>query len=367
MRPIPRVRQGFELVTGAEVLLALSNVFLNSMAGEFLNEKAKDLTRGEHIHSGASNSRFAQDGCDGCLRHQAELRIFKTEIRQMPEIVNTIRQVCEDTFGNALRVIRTELANIPINASPRRFLVCRMGSTGSTWLATLLNSHPHVFCSHEGVFARTFPFSEVDCDQILAFIRFLAFNTTHGAYSAMGDVGSSWLGHVISLPKGAFTTGMLLRHPAKVLKTRLEVIQKDPASKPDINKDFMSCIERIWGIQTSNLDAIDQIFLQDTLIFASQVLGLDKVSVIIQIEMMNNPQYCRGILHQLTGVHYDARILDLFLNQPLNRRSSNRAVKDVLWSWSQNQRRWYELMLGDMLPYLGYTLDEEVCVPIQAA
>src|ERR1700692_3299627 len=113
----------------------------------------------------------------------------------MSDIVDTIREVCQHTFGETLRDLESQLSTIRVSTSPRRFLVNRMGSTGSTWVAKLLNSHPDVFCSHEGIFAKAFPSYEVDAKQIVTFIQFLAANTTHGAYSALGDIGSSWLGH----------------------------------------------------------------------------------------------------------------------------------------------------------------------------
>lgn len=285
----------------------------------------------------------------------------------MADIIETIREVCQDTFGDTLRDIKTQLSTIRVSASPRRFLVNRMGSTGSTWVAKLLNSHPEVFCSHEGILAKVFPSSELNSDQIITFIQFLAANTTHGAYSAFGDIGSSWLGHVISLPVDTFTTAMLLRHPAKMLNTRLEVIGKDPASIPGVNKGFMLCIEKIWGIKSSTLNIIDQIFLQDAFVFASQVQGLNKVDLIMLIENMNDLDYCQSAAFRLTGLMYEASALERFLNHPLNRRSANRSVKEILRGFSEQQRRWYQLMLKEVLPHFGYALEDDACLQTDLA
>ncbi len=53
--------------------------------------------------------------------------------------------------------LRASLSKLDIRGEHHRFLVNRMGSSGSTWLVKLLNSHPDVFCYHEGVLAQIYP------------------------------------------------------------------------------------------------------------------------------------------------------------------------------------------------------------------
>src|SRR2546430_6937875 len=53
--------------------------------------------------------------------------------------------------------LRAGLSKLDIRGEHHRFLVNRMGSSGSTWLVKLLNSHPDVFCYHEGVLAQIYP------------------------------------------------------------------------------------------------------------------------------------------------------------------------------------------------------------------
>ena len=123
--------------------------------------------------------------------------------------------------------LRSRLASLEFNGPHRRFLVNRMGGTGSSWLVKLLNAHPDVFCYHEGVIIRIYPASSYGTEDIISFIRWLAYDDMKGAYEAVGDVGSVWLDHVSSVPKELFTTAMLLRHPARVLNTRLSVFPTD--------------------------------------------------------------------------------------------------------------------------------------------
>jgi hypothetical protein len=69
------------------------------------------------------------------------------------------------------------------------------------WLAKLLNSHPDVFCYHEGVVSRVLPNRSYTQEDIFDFIDSLALNSTNGAYQAVGDVGSVWLGHIMNLAR----------------------------------------------------------------------------------------------------------------------------------------------------------------------
>ncbi|PYX07256.1 MAG: hypothetical protein DMG85_11920, partial [Acidobacteria bacterium] len=92
--------------------------------------------------------------------------------------------------------LRASLSKLDIRGEHHRFLVNRMGSSGSTWLVKLLNSHPDVFCYHEGVLAQIYPLKSYTSEHVVNFIRWLAWDDMHGAYKAIGDVGSSWLGHI---------------------------------------------------------------------------------------------------------------------------------------------------------------------------
>jgi hypothetical protein len=50
-------------------------------------------------------------------------------------------------YSGGVPDLRAQLARLEreLRGTHRRFLVTRMGSSGSTWLAKLLNSHPEVF------------------------------------------------------------------------------------------------------------------------------------------------------------------------------------------------------------------------------
>jgi hypothetical protein len=130
------------------------------------------------------------------------MRIRSASLRQQ------IEAVVEKVQAPALSEITSRLSNLQICGKSRRFVVSRMGSTGSTWLAKLLNSHPDVFCSHERILARTYPTRSYGNSEILQFMESLAWDDMHGAYSAIGDVGSVWAAHVANT--GAFGTGILL-------------------------------------------------------------------------------------------------------------------------------------------------------------
>jgi hypothetical protein len=276
----------------------------------------------------------------------------------MPDIAETITQVTGRFLGDQFEKAKTQLLALKLSGSHRRFLVSRMGSTGSTWLAKLLNSHPDVFCSHEGVIGRIYPSRSYGNEEILSFIKLMAEDLMHGAYFAAGDVGSVWLRHLTLLPKGTFTTALLLRHPAKVLSTRLRVFPSD-RSFTEISEERMKCIESIWNIDASGLEDVDRVFLQDAFIFAGQIRWLNAVDVVIQIERMSGCGYAGGVLRALTGQQYDLGLLERFAGNRINQRTNpDGSVQSAIAGFSRRQRAWYETMLGEVLPRFGYSLYE---------
>src|SRR5882724_7039040 len=215
--------------------------------------------------------------------------------------------------------LRLRLGSLGLNGPHRRFLVNRMGGTGSSWLVKLLNTHPDVFCYHEGVIVRTYPSSSYGSDDIVSFIAWLAEDDMKSAYRAVGDVGSAWLGHVTSIPKELFTTGILLRHPARILNTRLNVFEKDN-SFTEINAECLNRIQQTWGINGHECGEMDQIFLQDLYNLKMQIDAASSVDIVIQLELMTTDlDYCADMLHRLTGQYYELSLIEPILENPVNR------------------------------------------------
>ncbi len=269
-------------------------------------------------------------------------------------IVSLINQV----HGPALSDIALRLSNLKVIGDSKRFVITRMGSTGSTWLAKLLNSHPDVYCSHEGFLAQVFPANQADGADILRFIEYFAWDTKHEAYRAIGDVGSVWPGHFAGLP--TFTTAILLRHPARILNTRLSVYPTDQSFSaiPVISR---TCIQELWGIDLNDYEPIDRIFLHDTFTFASQVWTLDKADLVIRIEDMREVENCQNTLKALTGVDYSRTLIEQANAGRVNQRSRGpELIVDVVAGFTARQRDWYTLMLSDILPHFGYHLLDEV-------
>jgi hypothetical protein len=268
-------------------------------------------------------------------------------------------EVCDTVAGNIWREIAAKLSELQVAGPHRRFLVQRLGSTGSTWLAKLLNSHRDVFCYHEGVISKIFPARSYGNEEILGFIQLLSEDHMHDGYAAVGDVGSTWLPHVLALPREKFSSGVLLRHPAKMLNTRLKVFPSDQSFTP-AQELAQKCIDLIWGIRAADFSLLDQIFLQDAFFFASQVRAIGNVDVIIQIERMRESDYGQSVLRTLTGQTYDHTILQSAVARPVNsRRGSPQSVPEILDGFNANQRRWYEQTLGDLIGFLGYSLESD--------
>jgi hypothetical protein len=274
----------------------------------------------------------------------------------MTRIWDSIKSKRNTALADNVGALRACFSELEIHGEHRRFLVNRMGSSGSTWLVKLLNSHPDVFCYHEGVLAQIYPQQSYASEHVVNFIRWLAADDMKGAYKAVGDVGSSWLGHIHAVPRNLFTTGILLRHPARMLNTRLKVFEMNK-SFTKIDPSTLRKIEELWGIKARN--EMDQIFLQDLFHIVTQIGAVDKVDVVIHLERMNDVEYCCNILQQLTGIDYEPSVVDLFIHNPVNRRTNTVSLQAVLQQFSSEQRAWYKAMLKEDLPRCGYALDND--------
>jgi hypothetical protein len=253
--------------------------------------------------------------------------------------------------------ITLRLSNLKINGDVRRFVITRMGSTGSTWLAKLLDSHPDVHCSHEGFLAQVYPANQSDGGDVLRFIEYFAWDAKHEAYQVVGDIGSVWPCHLAGLP--SFTTAILLRHPARILNTRLTVYPTDQ-SFSEIPAQSRTGIRELWGIDLYDYEPIDQIFLHDTFTFASQVWALDKADLAIRIEDMRGVENCQRILKSLTGLDYSPMLVEQATRRRANRRThETRSISEIVAGFTARQRDWYNIMLSDIVPYFGYRLLEE--------
>jgi hypothetical protein len=275
----------------------------------------------------------------------------------MTDAVRAIREAGDYLYGEVLREMRARLATIRLRGTHRRFVVNRMGGTGSTWLAKLLNSHPDVFCYHEGVLMRAFPATTYGEDDVVTLIQLLARYTMHHAYLAIGDVGSVWTGHILALPKGRFTTALLVRHPARILNTRLSVL-RDENPSPQINPDHVLLLRHIWGLELSRWEPTDQVFLHDLCGIAIQANAVDSADLVIPIERMNEVAYCQEALRKLTGLEYEPAHVSRMIADPVNRRSGPpKPVDEILESFSERQREWYRLVLTGVIESFGYDLE----------
>jgi hypothetical protein len=141
-----------------------------------------------------------------------------------------------------------------------------------------------------------------------------------------------------------------------MLNTRLKVFEKDK-SFTKIDPSRLRKIEERWGIKACN--EMDQIFVQDLFHIVTQIRAVDTVDVVIYLERMNDVEYCCNILQQLTGIHHEPSVVDLFIHNPVNRRTNTVSLQAVLHQFSSDQRGWYKVMLKEDLPRCGYALDSD--------
>jgi hypothetical protein len=180
----------------------------------------------------------------------------------------------------------------------------------------------------------------------------------NGAYEAVGDVGSAWIGHIVGIPKGLFTSGILMRHPARMLNTRLKVFKKDK-SFTAIDNECLVRIKQTFGIEALKCSEMDQMFLQDLYHFATQIKALNSVDVVMRLEDMNSDtDYCGNALHRLTGLYYERTLVQPMVTNPVNRRTEGGvSIPSILGGFTEQQRGWYRLLLQDSISITGYDLE----------
>jgi hypothetical protein len=235
-----------------------------------------------------------------------------------------------------------------------------MGTTGSSWLAKLLNSHPDVFCSHEQIVAQVFPARRFGAADIERLIELLATNCLHGAYAAIGDVGSVWSGYAIALT-GMFRTGLLIRHPAHLVNRRLAYRSLDFTT---IGADACSSIQALWDISMDSVEPLNQAFIHDLHTFACQAWRLERIDCIIRLEDLQDPERCHEALWKLTGVEYEERLVSGAAASRVNVGPVNRSVPEIVERFTPDQLEWYERILGNVVSHFGYDLySDETATP----
>jgi hypothetical protein len=276
------------------------------------------------------------------------------------DVIDRVVQHVNTYHADAFQRLDTFLTRLQVYCSHRRFVVARMGSTGSTWLAKLLNSHPDVFCSHEQVVSQIYPAREFGGADIERLIEHLATDCMHNAYAAVGDVGSVWSGYAIGL-SGKFTTGLLIRHPAHIVNRRLVTRALDFTT---IGPEARMSIETLWGIPMDSVEPLDQAFIHDLHTFACQLYRLDQIDCVMRVEDFREPERCHESLQQLTGIEYEEPLVTRALACRVNVGPVTRSVPEILEGFTPDQRDWYERILGDVASHFGYDLySNEISTP----
>jgi hypothetical protein len=261
-----------------------------------------------------------------------------------------------------LSAYQSRLARVQVNMPGiRRFLVARMGSTGSTWFSKLLDSHPDVLCSHEGILMQVYPAKSYGTDEMLRYIEYFSSDAKHGAYRTLGDVGSAW---AELFPLISFTKAILVRHPARVLQTRLDVWQRDQ-SFSDIPVETADYLRELWDIDLVAQSPIDRIFLNDIWSFVMQLWAISYTDAVIVVERLRDPGYCQKILKTLTDIEYPPALIEYAIAAPQNRRSGkeSKSIAEIVENFTERQRGWYNLMLTDVVGQFGYELLNDYSPP----
>jgi len=250
----------------------------------------------------------------------------------------------------------------------QRFFVCRLGSTGSAYLAKLIGAHPEVYCSHEGILANR-PFSAVRQteEEQQAFLTYLCADAMHHAYKATGDVGSAWLAYLRLAPKYCpvgnagplLRTGILHRHPLRVLKTQLHIAAREPVSLPTDATKIMSEYFGTNGIDCdlkSVNDSANRNFIWTCYQWRECAIHGGSLDVQIHVERLNDLNYAQEKLCALTGVEYSATLLSPLIGKVVNTRTGEVEPIDAIYAnLPQSYQHWYRVIVDDVADSIGYS------------
>jgi hypothetical protein len=155
-----------------------------------------------------------------------------------------------------------------------------------------------------------------------------------------------------------YATALLVRHPARMLYTRLVTYPSDQ-SFAAIPVERRNLIRQDLGIDLDAYEPIDQVFLHDTYTFAEQANWLSRGIPVIRIEAMQEIPYCQQTLKLLTGLDYDSRLVRNVLGRPVNQRSrAPKPISQIVAAFAPRQRDWYHAILGDVVGTFGYSLSD---------
>lgn len=275
------------------------------------------------------------------------LKISTADIK-MALLANLEKQIYVDQCAKN----KEFFASLPVDKNCAKFFVNRMGFTGSTWLGKLLNSHPDVMCYHEGVMQHAFPSRGYGESDILNYLRFIASFSDHGAYKAVGDVGSTWIGHVLDVPPELFNAVTLIRHPIPMLARRLRMIRRGEGTVTGINLDLLIDIFKLNPIEFSQEDLI---FLNDLIHWIMTIVFIDS-SKIIHFEDLLDIGNAKSVCKRLTGLDFDDSLVLRAIDTRVN--VSNEAKLDNLeqfnTTFSDLQKIWYLELLAPFAIQVGY-------------
>ncbi len=246
---------------------------------------------------------------------------------------------------------------------PRRFFVSRLGGTGSTWFAKVLNSHPDVFCAHEAVLWFIYPRKTFDVHDHFRFVECVAYDGMHDAYSAIGHVGSTWLDQQGIFPR-TWKTGYLMRHPVRTLNSIFRNVAAEGGKFPTVPQSELKEIESLFEVDCAKLDAGDLFFLQNAGVWAraiSAVTDFGCADYVFRLEDLNDPDTLQTALKNLTKLTYpDDLILNAIQTRANAREPSGSPIEELFSRFTTRQQRWLIEYVTPFAELAGYEMPRRV-------
>lgn len=271
----------------------------------------------------------------------------KKEIKSHISLIERIRE--------EMKLFEMSLDTLFAPANTRYFIVLTPGHSGSVWLTKVLNSHPDVFCFHEGVLQRTFPLrwrdlKEEDRISWLYAVR----ESTHypKIFQAIGDVGSV-TPEIACLPQiqKLFRIFGLTRNGILFVRSQLSSLVLDlPASfREKIESDFQKALEKFPSLKGLNKrDFKTKLFIYTCFRWRKHLEA--PVLKTYRIEDLNDINNLCQAFQEITGLDIPQKeTIEKMIGQRVNPHIEEKEYnpqKVYFQEWSKEQRFIFDAICG---------------------
>lgn len=267
-----------------------------------------------------------------------------------------------EKIRDLLRSLELSFGLSPRPNQTRYFAILGPGHCGSVWLTKLLNSHPEVFCFHEGVNQRIFPLNlweAKDEDRLAWLYSIRSLHLYPKIFRAIGDMGSM-RPRLVTLPEiqQRFAIFGLTRHGVLHVRSHSKSLSRFVSVPKPLNdrisfgcKDTLAHFPSLNKVDISNSKIKNFIYCCWVWVYYIKTPTLKTY----RIEDFNDVNLAAKMFKEITGVG-DApiKIIKTLVNQRINPHHQFKTKeydpkKIYFKDWNKTQRFIFDTICGEKM------------------